>query len=743
MITGIGFTGFDAGAQPTNTFAAWCATSLLAAGVNGPTDDPDGDDSPNILEYAFGLNPNVRDAEEARPRAGVVSVAGQHYPTLTFRQPDPAPTDLTYLLRSSTNLTDWGISLAVPVGAPVVGSNWVEVTVRSTNAWGADPQGFIQLQVCPDWSRIRIPWPAAFHGVNVDMARVAGHDLLELSQGWNVHMIRINLRLFQIRFIQDDDAPYDLNEADLWQLDRYIDLCERLGLRVILANHRPLGSATWFMPGGPDKRIWSDFQFHDYLIYFWQQLAQRYANRGPVIAGYELMNEPDPNNQVTGTPSDWNLLAGRITSAIRETDKVHPIVVDAINAAASSFPVLQPTGDDNSVYSFHCYSPWQFTGQGISGSETNIVYPGFIAGEYWDQNRLLEELRPVITFQQSNNVPILAGEFSVVRWAPSDSAARYFSNIVDICSTQHWPWLYWDFRECSSCAWDLETDGTMDNPITVGTNSTRFQVLWPSFARNKKWSGPLTGKPFVGPKVLFDEFHAEMNTLSPEAAVLRDPLHPDWHLFGDFKKMADDYFSMIRSVQPLGYDLLSTSRALILAVPSTPLSDQEETSVLRFVREGGGLLVLGNSGMGPVINSLLQNFGVAFGNGTLASHTASWDAQSFMLTNLNQAHFVSKGVSEVWANWSGFLQSTGAATALVTAGPETWHDLNYNGNQDSGEPGGPFAFAVATQYGAGRVVVVADNGFSDSMIVSGENRRFILHALIWLVEHLDVSALND
>jgi hypothetical protein len=244
----------------------------------------------------------------------------------------------------------------------------------------------------------------------------------------------------------------------------------------------------------------------------------------------------------------------------------------------------------------------------------------------------------------------------------------------------------------------------------------------------------MTGKPVSKPKIRFDEYHAELNTLLEQRAQEINSSHPEWHLFGRFARRAEDYFDVVRSLQPLRYDTLRDANVLILAAPQNSLTAEEIKDVVRFVNEGGGLLVLGDATLGERLNSLLVNFGMTYRQGTLASHTPLWDAQSFVVTNLNQTHFITKGIHELQANWSGVLENLGDALVLAETKADSWQDANVNGKQDPGEQSGPFAFVIVKQFGKGRVLAVADNAFSDSLFQSCENRRFIMRVLAWLAE---------
>jgi cysteinyl-tRNA synthetase len=193
----------------------------------------------------------------------------------------------------------------------------------------------------------------------------------------------------------------------------------------------------------------------------WQYVAERYGE-SPVVVGYNLLVEPlanltvDPDqelepaqvqSQLEGTSADWNLLAKRITEAIREVDGDTPIIVDSINwANAAYFSVLQPTGDSRTVYSFHTYDPDVYTNQ--EEGQDDIHYPDQVEdnGEtiVFDRYWLEENLRPVVEFSQRHNVPIYVGEFGAMRWVPG--AADFIRDQTALFEEYGWNYAYYVWR---------------------------------------------------------------------------------------------------------------------------------------------------------------------------------------------------------------------------------------------------------------------------------------------------------
>lgn len=191
-------------------------------------------------------------------------------------------------------------------------------------------------------------------------------------------------------------------------------------------------------------------------------------NGYPVI-GYEILNEPNPNPDLSfadmqaGANNNWWTLADRCIKAIRALDANTPIVVDGIyyadayglnyfNASKSGAPGLLNdytysggsytinTSSPRLVYSFHCYGPQEFTHQGVSDdlyAALGMPYPmpssARVRSTLYDGTRssgstattsylsftgssdLATRIQPALDFASANSgVPIFVGEFSVI-----------------------------------------------------------------------------------------------------------------------------------------------------------------------------------------------------------------------------------------------------------------------------------------------------------------------------------------
>jgi poly(3-hydroxybutyrate) depolymerase len=136
-------------------YGSWLSSSfapseLASAAFSGEAADPDGDGIANLLEYALGGNPKT-----ANPAIAPVIASVANYLQLTFSR--IAPTDLTYVVESSTNLAAWVPIATLSAG----GTSWTgtatvvesgsgatrNVTVTDPALQSAQTKSFLRLRV--------------------------------------------------------------------------------------------------------------------------------------------------------------------------------------------------------------------------------------------------------------------------------------------------------------------------------------------------------------------------------------------------------------------------------------------------------------------------------------------------------------------------------------------------------------------------------------------------------------------
>jgi hypothetical protein len=91
------------------TYASWQSYVFTSEQASGPSDDPDGDGLPNLVEFFLGSLPEKNDAIVHGPRASTTNANGEDYLTLSFPQVI-GQSDLVGVVEASSNLTDWSSS---------------------------------------------------------------------------------------------------------------------------------------------------------------------------------------------------------------------------------------------------------------------------------------------------------------------------------------------------------------------------------------------------------------------------------------------------------------------------------------------------------------------------------------------------------------------------------------------------------------------------------------------------------
>lgn len=132
---------FDAGTVMDDAVAGWGA-------------DPDRDGWVNLMEYAFGTNPNLPGfvntvaGRPATPEVKRVTVGGVEYPAITFlRRKNPEQAELAYTVewQSSLEAENW-VAGGVAFETESLGNLWERVTVRDSVAAGTAPR-FARVRV--------------------------------------------------------------------------------------------------------------------------------------------------------------------------------------------------------------------------------------------------------------------------------------------------------------------------------------------------------------------------------------------------------------------------------------------------------------------------------------------------------------------------------------------------------------------------------------------------------------------
>ncbi len=276
-------------------------------------------------------------------------------------------------------------------------------------------------------------------------------------------------------------------------LDKIIDYASRIGLHIILDQHRAAASgqtALWYTAAYPEAHWISD----------WQMLAQRYKDN-PMVIGADLHNEPHaPACWGCGQQAlDWRLAAERAGNAILAVNPHWLIFVEGVDCygpggvtpgssascywwggnlqGVKDYPV-QLNVAQRLVYSVHDYpssvheQPWL----------TAAAYPNNLAAvwdSYWGY------------VQKEGIAPVWVGEFGTSMATANDK--QWLSSLVNYLGTgaHGFNWTFWCWNPDST-----DTGGILNSDWLTVNSAKQEQlksILFPFVTRAT--AAPLQQQP--------------------------------------------------------------------------------------------------------------------------------------------------------------------------------------------------------------------------------------------------------
>jgi endoglucanase len=156
------------------------------------------------------------------------------------------------------------------------------------------------------------------------------------------------------RVIQDDDG--EPIEAGYAMIDRLIEWCRAHRLWVLLDLHgAPGGQTGTNIDDSPRNlpELFMEPRYRELTVRLWRDLATRYRDE-TVVLGYDLLNEPLPNEWQHTYADALAELYRDLTREIRAVDPDHLIVYEGAHWA-TNWSIFTEVWDENSLLQFHKY----------------------------------------------------------------------------------------------------------------------------------------------------------------------------------------------------------------------------------------------------------------------------------------------------------------------------------------------------------------------------------------------------
>jgi hypothetical protein len=254
--------------------------------------------------------------------------------------------------------------------------------------------------------------------------------------------------------------------------------------------------------------------------------------------------------------------------------------------------------------------------------------------------------------------------------------------------------------------------------------------------------------------VIFDVSHG----------IWRDPDHGEFTISAGYSILAealrDEGFTVGENRLSLSSGL-SEARVLVIVYLGQPLTSDELSAIDNFVKNGGGLLILGdcNYNYGSdeygYLNTLSKKFGITFNSDTVVDPDDSVASHHKKIVIHDFAdQYITLGTGEIKYVWGSSLTVTPPAQALAFSDDDSWADRNKNSMLDSTERRGPLPVVAASEFGQGRVVAIGEKRLlnnaqlGDRLIDIGgmelDTLGFAVRAFHWLAKaQQDVTVVRS
>ncbi len=284
---------------------------------------------PYIWSIASGSLPNGLVLAESGSISGVASQAGTS--TFTARVVDSVSSTTTrsYLLTASVlpnlRIEDARITLDNGDGSAhpnawlsTSGNQIVDAAGHSVRISGVNWFGFETGN-----GVLHGLWSRGYKSV-LDQVKQLGFNTLRLP--FSNEMLKAGATTNSINYAQNPDLQ---GLTPIQCMDKIVEYCSQLGLRVILDRHSAkadnyLSEDVWYIAG-------DSYYTESRWIQDWVLLANRYAN-DPTIIGADLFNEPKRSATwgTTSPATDWNKAAERCGNAILAANPNWLIIVEGV-----------------------------------------------------------------------------------------------------------------------------------------------------------------------------------------------------------------------------------------------------------------------------------------------------------------------------------------------------------------------------------------------------------------------------
>lgn len=289
-----------------------------------------------------------------------------------------------------------------------------------------------------------------------DYPNASGYTRQSVLEMKNAGMKSLRLPVI-FEALTDDDSPYTLHtdNAVFELIDSAIVWAADFDMILIIDNHH-----GWEVSTG------NYLQQIPRMAAMWKQLAEHYNYLDPDRYLFEIWNEPP----LLLPESIIRPFYQACLDSIRTVTTQHSLIIGAHAANLGlALAITTPYSDDNIIYTFHCYEPYNFTHQGFPWAQP-FPFPSGTPFPLNNNDTLLTNVfNAVANWRDTNNVPVFLGEFGVGIHADDQSRCNWVGLVGSLVTNLNIPWIYWDWQYDFS--WFTQLPPNEDDVISCFRNA--------------------------------------------------------------------------------------------------------------------------------------------------------------------------------------------------------------------------------------------------------------------------------
>lgn len=259
-----------------------------------------------------------------------------------------------------------------------------------------------------------------------------------------------------------EESPYKYRDEIFEILNNFVDWCREANINVVLNLHKAVGN---YCDIAENVGLFDSEELQNRFVALWVKLEKQFADKSEVV--FELLNEVRDID-----PKLWNALASRVVDETRKTNKDRKIIIGSTCwNSCDTLKDLILFDDENIIYTFHTYAPFEFTHQqGVLQANTlyynrKMPYPTDDIEIYREYERLLnnnpnpyakynkmdiefirDSLAPAAEFVKAHPDKILwCGEFGTIRHCNITYRENWMRDVITVLKENDIPYCVWNY----------------------------------------------------------------------------------------------------------------------------------------------------------------------------------------------------------------------------------------------------------------------------------------------------------